>query len=67
MEAMVGKWLTVDSMEEKLAYMYSLGRGRLFEMFFGWRKATEDKAYYVLPQSAWDEIRVLKILKLVDE
>lgn len=64
---MVGKWLTVDSMEEKLAYMYSLGRGRLFQMFFGWRKATKDKAYYVLPQSAWDEIRVLKILKLVDE
>lgn len=64
---MVGKWVTVDSMEEKLAYMYALGRGRLFEMFFGWRKATKDKAYYVLPQTAWDEIRVLKILKLADE
>lgn len=64
---MVGKWLAIDSMEEKLAYMYALGRGRWFEMFFGWRKSTKDKAYYVLPQSAWDEIRVIQILKGADE
>ena len=63
---MTSKWLELDSIEYALASAYSSGKGYLFEIFFGWRCtrtiAHKEFAKFVLPNKAWDEIKILKKL-----
>ena len=51
---MISKWLDENSVEYVLAITYAEGKGRLFEMFFGWRGSYKNGlSRVVLPQKGW--------------
>ena len=51
---MISKWLDENSIEYVLAITYAESKGRLFEMFFGWRGSRKDgRSRIVLPQKGW--------------
>lgn len=51
---MISKWLDENSIEYVLAITYAESKGRLFEMFFGWRCSRKDgRSRIVLPKKGW--------------
>ena len=39
-----------------LAFVYCMGKSRLFNMFFGWRRTDEKGCTFILSKRAWREI-----------
>lgn len=50
---MISKWLDENSLEYVLAITCAESKGRLFEMFFGWRCSRNGLSRIVLPQKGW--------------
>ena len=48
--------LNVNSIEYVIASTYATGKGRLFEMFFGWRCTKGENAKIVLSKKGWAEV-----------
>ena len=54
---MIAKWLDVDSIEYVVASTYASGKGRLFELFFGWRRTNKfNMAQMVFSKKDWIRI-----------
>ena len=54
---MITRWLNEDSIEYIIASTYASGKGRLFEIYFGWRQTNKDgKARFVFSRKDWEKI-----------
>lgn len=53
---MVTRWLNDDSIEYIIASTYASAKGRLFEIYFGWRQTKEGKARFVFSRKDWERI-----------
>lgn len=54
---MITRWLNENSMEYVIAFTYASGKGRLFEMFFGWRETNKDgNCKMIFSKKDWEKI-----------
>ena len=54
---MITRWLHEDSIEYTIASTYASGKGRLFEMFLGWRQTNEEgQCRMVFSRKDWEQI-----------
>ncbi len=54
---MVTKWLNENSVEYVIASAYAQGKGRLFEMFFGWRQTDKNgNCKMIFSRRDWENI-----------
>lgn len=54
---MIIRWLHEDSIEYTIASTYASGKGRLFEMFFGWRQTNKKgQCRMIFSRKDWKQI-----------
>lgn len=54
---MTTRYLKEDSIEYIIACAYASGKGRIFEMFFGWRKTDKNgMAKVILSHKGWQTV-----------
>ncbi len=53
---MITRWYHEDSIEYVIASTYAQGKGRLFEMFFGWRETYNHECRMVFSANDWENI-----------
>ena len=54
------KWINENTIEYLITSAYCTGKGRLFEMFFGWRCTNkEGNAKFIMSSKDWEKINTL--------
>ena len=53
---MITRWYNENSIEYLIASAYATGKGRMFEMFFGWRQTKGEDCRMVFSRRDWEKI-----------
>lgn len=53
---MTARWYNENSIESVIASTFARGKGRLFEMFFGWRENRKGENKFVFSDNDWEQI-----------
>ena len=54
---MITRYLNENSIEYTIASAYASGKGRLFEMFFGWRRTDKNGTVkFILSRKGWQVV-----------
>lgn len=50
------RWYDENSIEYVICFTYASGRGKLFEMFYGWRETRNGKCKMIFSTADWKNI-----------
>jgi len=53
---MISRWYNENSIEAVIASTFASGKGRIFEMFFGWRENHKGECRFVFSRNDWEKI-----------
>jgi len=53
---MIARWYNINSIEYVIACAYASGKGRIFEIFYGWRTVYNNDCKMVFSRKDWENI-----------
>lgn len=55
---MIGKWIDDNTVEHVIISSYCEGKGRLWQILFGWRSDHKGQSRFIMSKRDWQKVKV---------